>query len=74
MIDSNQNEFAGAMPASESPANWNWLIERLPIEGLEDFDDWMVDQLSELEAECASWVTPKSRTLALQNALRDSRS
>ena len=25
MIDSNQNEFAGSMPVSESAPNWNWL-------------------------------------------------
>jgi len=74
MIDSNQNEFAGAMPTSESPANWSWLIERLPSAGLENLDNWLTDQLLELEASCEDWVTPKSRTLALQNELRDSRS
>ncbi len=74
MIDSNQNEFAGAMPASESPANWSWLIERVPTGGLLNLDNWLADQLLELEAICDDWVTPKSQMLALQNELRDSRS
>ena len=74
MIDSNQNEFAGAIPDSELPANWNWLIERVPTGGLETLDDWMTDQLLELEASCEDWVTPKSRMLAMQKELRDSRS
>ncbi len=74
MIDSNQNEFAGAMPASESAANWSWLIERLPTMPLEILDSWLTDQLVELEADCDDWVTPKSQMLALQNELRDSRS
>jgi hypothetical protein len=73
MIDSNQNDFAGAVPDSESPANWNWLIERVPSVGLELLDDWLADQLLELEASCEDWMTPKSRTLALQKELRDSR-
>lgn len=73
MIDSNQNEFTGAMPASEMPANWSWLMERLPSVGLEDLDHWISDQLTDLESSCEEWMTPKSRTLALQKELRDSR-
>jgi hypothetical protein len=73
MIDSNQNEFAGAMPISESPANWSWLIERVPLRRLKDLDNWLDDQLQELEAGYVEWVTPKSRQLALRSELRDSR-
>jgi hypothetical protein len=74
MIDSNQNEFAGAIPDSGSPASWKWLIERVPTSGLAILDDWMTDQLLELEASCEDWMTPKSRILAMQKELRDSRS
>ena len=74
MIDSNQNDFAGAMPTSESPANWSWLMERLPPSELVNLDNWLADQLLELEANCEDWVTPKSRQLALRSELRDSRS
>ena len=73
MIESDQNEFAGAMPISESAANWNWLIERVPSGGLKNLDSWLMDQLLELEVSCEEWVTPKSRQLALQRELRNSR-
>ena len=73
MIDSNQNDFAGAMPVNESPANWNWLIERVSSCSREILDSWLEDQLLVLEASCEDWVTPKSRQLALRSELRDSR-
>jgi hypothetical protein len=74
MIDSNQNEFAGAMPVSESPANWNWMKERVQSCELENLHVWMRDQLLAIEDNYAGWVTEKSRQLALQGVLRDSRS
>ncbi len=73
MIDSNPNEFAGAMPVSESAANWNWLQERLQVATLEAFDLWMDDQLAELELGYEAWATDKSRELALKSELRASR-
>ncbi len=74
MIESNQNDFAGAVPVSEPQANWNWMKERVPSSGLEDLNSWLEDQLSVLEASCEDWVTPKSLQLAQQKELRDSRS
>jgi hypothetical protein len=73
MTDSNQNEFAGAVPLTGSPANWNWLRDRLPSCGLENLHNWMDDRLLELEASYEDWVTSKSRRRALQSELRDSR-
>ncbi len=73
MIDSNQNEFAGSMPVSESAPNWNWLKDRLPSGELESSHHWLDDQLMELEASYAGWMTPKSRQLALQSEFRESR-
>ena len=74
MIDSNQNEFAGATPVSDTPANWNWLKDRVQTTQIESLDAWIADDLLELEAIYDGWVTEKSRQLALKSELRSSRS
>lgn len=74
MIDSNPNESAGTTPVSDSLANWNWLKDRLASVCLDKLDDWVEDELLELEGQYAGWVTAKSHQLALQSELRDSRS
>jgi len=74
MIDSNQNEFAGATPVSDTCASWNWLKGRVQTAQIDSLDTWIVDDLLELEAVYESWITEKSRQLALQNELRSSRS
>ncbi len=66
MIDSNPNEFAGAVPVSDSAANWDWLKERLQVATLEAFDLWLDDQLADLELGYEDWATEKSRELALK--------
>lgn len=73
MIDSNQNEFAGATPTSKPLASWDWLKERVPTSRLEDLDHWLDEQLVELEGSYEHWMTSKSIKLALQSELRDSR-
>lgn len=74
MIDSNQNDFAGAVPVSSSPANWNWLKDRVQASVLEPLQDWFDTQLAELESDYEGWVTAKSLQLALRSELRESRS
>ncbi len=66
MIDSNPNEFAGAVPVSESAANWTWLQDRLQVSTLENFDLWMDDQLAELELGYEDWSTEKSREISTE--------
>jgi len=74
MIDSNQNEFAGATPVSDTSASWNWLKDRVRTAQIESLDTWIADDLLELETVYDSWVTEKSRQLALKSELRSSRS
>ncbi len=74
MIDSNQNEFAGATPVSDTSATWNWLKDRLQTVQIDALDSWIADDLLELEAVYDGWVTEKSRELALKSELRSSRS
>ncbi len=74
MIDSNPNEFAGTTPVSDGLANWNWLKDRLQTSRLDKLDIWVEEELLVLEGKYAGWVTNKSRQLALQSELRDSRS
>jgi hypothetical protein len=74
MIDSNQNEFAGATPVSDTSASWNWLRDRVRTGQIDSLNTWIADDLLELEAVYDGWVTAKSRQLALSSELRSSRS
>ena len=47
--------------------SWNWLRERLPVEGVAQFGRWMDEQLSELETSYSSMITPRSQKRDLRH-------
>lgn len=62
----NHSGSAGSMPADEARPNWDWMQERLPASGREQFESWLVGELAEFEQHFARCVTPQSRQRALR--------
>jgi hypothetical protein len=62
--DSASDSF-GAIPTRENKPDWSWLQEKIDAansdtRAVAELDEWLDQQLAELEEAFATYVTPKS--------------
>jgi hypothetical protein len=73
MTESNQNDPVGTTPVKDPSASWGWLQERVDTASIDSLNEWLENQLLELEETYADLVTAESLKLSLRSELRQSR-
>ena len=78
----NMTDYEADNPSSNSssPPNsapvghsWNWLRDRLPLEGTQKFGNWMQSELDALEATHAASITARSLKRDLRHEFTSSK-
>jgi hypothetical protein len=59
------SDSSGAMPTRENKPDWSWLQEKVEAAhsssgAVAELDQWLEQQLADLEEAFATYVTPKS--------------
>ncbi len=52
------NDSSGAMPTEEAKPNWVWLQEKVHSAAVAQLDDWLTNELTQLEETFAEYITP----------------
>lgn len=60
------NDSSGSMPTEEAKPDWSWLQEKINATEMTRLDDWLENELYELEEHFAEFVTAKSLSRSMQ--------